>query len=374
MSKLTSKVAAGFLTGALAAFVILPEPVNAREPSCEKEAVDIYSGLEDKVVEVFAIGINPFRVSGRVKLGSGTGFLISDGYIVTNFHVIAGAQDIAVFAEDAPIYFDIVGVDPSLDIAVLRPWAPIGDKPGIPMAEGAVEIGQKAYAIGFPFHLGKTLSAGIVSGDSRVLPMTTSSWLSPFIQTDAAISPGNSGGPLVDSCGRLIGMVTAAISASGAENLGFAVPVSVLQPVLKEIIETGKVSRPWHGLYGQIATPPILLMLGIREEDWEDMTGFLVETVEPGSAADRAGLRGGTWPVMWGGQEILLGGDIITHVNGVRITSRDEALSMTLALKPGDTVNIVFLRDREKTEVSVVIEERPILFEDINIYRQHSRP
>ncbi|WP_212522738.1 trypsin-like peptidase domain-containing protein [Actibacterium sp. MT2.3-13A] len=346
--------------------------VQAAEPDCALPESDLFTKVEDKVVEIFTIAVNPFRVVGRITARGGSGYLLDGGYVATNYHVVADANTLAILVDDRAHDVQIVGVDPTLDIAVLRPWPPIGDGGGLPFAEdGAARIGQRAYAVGFPLGLGKSLSAGIVSGESRVLPMTTSSWLSPYIQTDAAISQGNSGGPLVDSCGRLIGMITAAISREGAENLGFAIPVGVLRPALTELIEKGKVSRPWHGLYGQIATPPVLMMLGIPQEGWEANTGFLVETVEPGSAADRAGLRGGSWPVMWGGNEILLGGDIILEVNGQRIVTRRQALDIVRDLKVGQRVDIVYMRDGARREATVLLEERPLLLEELSIYREH---
>jgi putative serine protease PepD len=211
-----------------------------------------------------------------------------------------------------------MGIDPTLDVALLRPAGEgIAAAPLDLAPPAAIAIGQEVHVIGYPLGIGKSISAGIVSGVSRILPRTTSSWLSPYIQTDAAVSPGNSGGPLLDGCGRVVGLIAGKINAPSAENLAFAIPTEVLAPVVEELAAKGRVSRPWHGLYGQMVTPPILLMLGAPPWEAEGLTGFLVETIEPGSAADRAGLKGGVWPVMWGPTEILLGGDIITEVNGV---------------------------------------------------------
>ena len=191
----------------------------------------------------------------------------------------------------------------------------------------------------------------------------------PFLQTDAAISPGNSGGPLVDECGHLVGMITAGIFDQEAENIAFAIPIDILEPVVEELIEKGYVTRPWHGLFGQMTVPPILQVIGIPESEWEETHGFLVETVEPGSAADRAGLQGGSWPMMWGGQEILLGGDIITQVNGRRIEDIDVALEMVRGLSIGSQVEIKFIREGQRLEAKVEIEERPILERELEIYR-----
>lgn len=359
------------LTAATAA-VAMALPAVA-ETDCALSPQEIFAKVGDSVVQVLAIGINPFLVYDRLSARTGTGYVIDDGLIATNYHVIAGADEIVVFVGQDGFNAQVVGVDPALDIAVIEsPLSFVLLDFGPPLELAPAEdltIGQPAFAIGFPFGIGKTISSGIVSGSNRVLGRTTSSWLSPMLQTDAAISPGNSGGPLVDACGRLIGMVTSGISAEGAENLGFAIPVEVLGPVLEEIAATGKVARPWHGLYGQMTTPPVLLLLGIPEERWEKTSGFLVETVEPGSAADRAGLIGGSWPIRWGGTEILLGGDIITHVNGVRVDSRDTALTFVRELEIGEPVHLVFRRDGVRHEATVLIEERPILDQELEIYR-----
>ena len=229
-------------------------------------------------------------------------------------------------------------------------------------------MGAQVFALGFPLGVGRSISAGIVSGQNRVLPRSTSSWLSPFLQTDAAISPGSSGGPLLDDCGRVVGMVTLGSTYPGVENLGFVIPNAVLTPVLEALARDGHVARPWHGLFGQMATPPILGMMGFPPELWADATGFLVETVEPGSAADRAGLTGGYFPVLWGGQEIVLGGDIITRVDDRRILTLDDALEAVRSLQIGDTVEIGYLRDGEAAVASVEIEERPLLEAEMRLY------
>ena len=174
---------------------------------------------------------------------------------------------------------------------------------------------------------------------SLVLPRTTSSWLSPGIQTDAAVSPGNSGGPLLDACGRVVGLITGKIGAPAAENLAFAIPTEVLIPVVSELGTQGRVSRPWHGLYCQMVTPPILMMLGAPPWEAQELTGFLIETVEPGSAADR-GAEGRRLARDVGGTEIFLGGDIIAEVNGERIDTLDTALRLVRGLRIGERVKL----------------------------------
>jgi putative serine protease PepD len=364
----------GVLRGA-AVSLALAAPASAMEKSCQKPAEKIYASAAPSVVQVVALSIDPYLLRGRVSPRLGTGFMIDDGYILTNYHVVLDSEDVALFVEDEVYQADIVGIDPTLDLALLRPWTP--EKIAPPLDFAAPEdlaIGQRVYAIGFPLGLGKSITSGIVSGTSRVLRQTTSGWLSPYIQTDAAVSGGNSGGPLLNDCGRVVGLVTAHIATEGAENLTFAIPVSVLAPVVDELAKTGRVSRPWHGLYGQMVTPLVLQLLGAPPEEWENLMGFLVETVEPGSAAERAGILGGYMPMMWGGTEILLGGDIITEVNGVRIDTLGTALNVVRGLKVGDTVEIRGLRDGMPFDASVVLDERPLLEREMDLYRYFGGP
>lgn len=336
---------------------------------CSMDARDVYAENASSVVQVFSLSINPFLVRDRVAPRFGTGFLLEDGYLATNYHVVADAQQTTVFFGEYGLPAQVIGIDPTLDVAVL--WT-VQPADALEFADSdQLEIGQEAFVIGFPLGLGKTITSGVVSGVSRILPTTTSSWLSPYIQTDAAISPGNSGGPLMDDCGRVIGMITSGISENGAENIGFAIPSTVLRPIVEELIDDGHVARPWHGIYGQMTTPQVMQVMGWSYEDWfGDASGFLVETIEPGSAADRAGLRGGEWPFIWGGTEILVGGDIITHVNGTRINTLDAALGAVGALEIGEAVELTINREGVVLKKSVVIEERPMLDAEMEVYRQ----
>lgn len=345
-------------------------PAGAQTLSCGKTAEQIFAAADVDVVEIFSIGINQFRVSGRTVAGLGTGFVLKSGVIVTNYHVIADARFLTITDDDWSYDAEIVGVDPMLDIAVLKSPMSVLQERGIELAApDSLRVGQKVFPIGYPRGFGKSISEGIVTGLGRVLADTTHSWLSPMIQTDATINPGNSGGPLLDDCGRAIGMVTRAALPAYAENIGFAIPVSVLGPIVDEIVATGHVSRAWHGLYGQMVVPPIMAMLGTPQDAWFDATGFMVETVEPGSAADRAGLHGGDWPIRLGGREYLMGGDIITEVDGRAIDNLDTALEVVRNLKIGQTISLTYLRNTELHSVSVTLAERPVLEADLNQYR-----
>jgi S1-C subfamily serine protease len=353
------------------AAVLAGGAATAQTGRCELSAEDIYARAEPKVVEIFADAINPFRVRDRLQFSLGTGFIFDEGVVVTNYHVIADAQRIDVFDGKDYLGAEVMGADPLLDIAVLSvPLLMLTAEPLELAPTGSIKVGQDVFAIGFPRGIGKSITHGIVTGTERVMGDTTSSWLSPFVQTDATVNRGNSGGPLLDDCGRVIGMVSHASEPGVAENMAFAIPVDVLKPIVEEIVATGHVARAWHGLYGKMVTPPVLAMLGIPSDLWDDYGGFLVETVEPGSAAEEIGLRGGDFPVEFGGSPYLIGGDIITEVNGVAITDMTVALDVVRDIAVGDTVTIVYKRGPETTSASVIIKERPIMEADLDRFRQ----
>lgn len=345
--------------------------IGDKSARCSKTPVEIYREVAPSVVQIFSFGINPYKIIGRVESKTGSGVFLGDDLVATNFHVVIDATAIAVGSDDSVFEAELVGRDPVLDIAILRAKGLSAYAKPIALAPSdELAIGQPTHVIGYPLGIGKSISTGIVSGVGRELPLNTSSWLSPFIQTDAPVSGGNSGGPLVDDCGHLIGLVSLRILSPEAENIGFAIPVETLRRELPELIRTGKVARPWHGLYGQMVTPVILQLLGAPPMEAQFTRGFLVETVEPGSAADKAGIRGGTLPVQWGMQEMILGGDIIVQVNGTQILSLEDAGVVVRELEIGQTVTVKLLRDGEEITVSSVIEERPILERDLEAYRQ----
>ncbi|MDP3263800.1 MAG: trypsin-like peptidase domain-containing protein [Tabrizicola sp.] len=351
--------------------VMLGDDAAAQTERCKLSAEAVFEKAGPKVVEIFADAINPFRVRDRMQYSLGTGFLFGDGVIVTNYHVIADAQRVDVYDGEGYWGAQILGIDPLLDIAVLSvPFLTLTAEPLDPAPSGTTKVGQDVFAIGFPRGIGKTITHGIVTGTGRVLGDSTSSWLSPFVQTDATVNPGNSGGPLLDDCARVIGLVSRASAPGEAENIAFALPVDVLAPIVKEIATTGHVARAWHGLYGQMVEPAVLSVLGIPPDLWDEYRGFLVETIEPGSAADEIGLKGGTFPVEFGGHPFLIGGDIITEVNGVAITDLATALDVVRNLAVGSTVTIVYKRGADTTTASVILKERPIMEADLDQFRQ----
>ncbi|NDW46689.1 S1C family serine protease [Ruegeria sp. PrR005] len=331
--------------------------VAAKEPECTFSATEVYERIADNIVKIISFSIDQHRVLERVRPGIGSGIEIEPGLILTNYHVVQGAKLIGASTNDWAFEAQFLGGDPVLDLALLR--VPFYERNFVAPEFGAyndLDVGQRAYVLGYPLGVGLTLSEGLVSGLDRQIPLNTLSWTTRYIQTDAAVSPGSSGGALLDDCGRIIGLVSMISSHPQAENMGYALPIDSIMPLVGEIEEKGYVSRPWHGLYGQMMTPLIATLLLTDPASVPE--GFMVETVEPGSAAEKIGIKGGFLPVMWGFSEILIGGDVITHVNGQPIRSREDALKTVGALEVGDVISLTVWRDGVSLELQAELEER----------------
>lgn len=320
---------------------------------------EVFREVAAAVVTVTSISIDPFAAVDRVSAHVGSGFIIDrEGRILTNAHVIVQAHTVVVTLGEESAPAQVLGLDPVLDLALLQ--APLGpDAHAARLGRSAgLQVGDDVMAIGNPLGLGRTATRGIVSALDRVVPRSSMSWLSPFIQTDAAINPGSSGGPLVDRCGEVVGITTGLLGS--AQNVGFAVPIDLATDALPELLAHGRISRPWHGVFGRMVDPMLRLLVGAPPVD-----GFLVETIEPGSAAAKAGLSGGSLPIRIGGREILLGGDIITKVNGEPLPDLATVRRIVGALRVGDRVRIEYYRNGEVHEVEASLPERPPLASDL---------
>jgi putative serine protease PepD len=337
-------------------------PAEARSgPPCARPWPEIVKVVRPSVVAVTAIAVDPFAPRERVSFGHGSGLVVDpSGEVLTNAHVVAEARVVLVSLDgERTVPAEQVGIDPVLDLALLRlAGPPEGLVAATLGSSAAAEVGDEVLAIGSPLGLGGTATRGIVSALERVVPVTTTSWLAPFIQTDAAVNPGSSGGPLVDACGLILGIATGMLAE--AENIGFAVPIDAVAAALPSLRAHGRVIRPWHGLFGQAIDPRLLGAIGGPE-----LKGFLVETVEPGSPAAAIGLEGGLLPVRIGEREVLLGGEVILEVDGVPVGDAPTARRIVAGLEVGQTVRFRYWQKGQIKEAVVTLPERPLLGEDL---------
>ncbi len=282
----------------------------------------------------------------EVPQGSGSGFLWNkQGHIVTNFHVIFGANAIKVtLADRSEHQAKLVGADPDHDLAVLQIQA--SESVLEPLAIGSshdLRVGQKVLAIGNPFGLDHTLTTGVVSALGRTIKSMSNRTIEGVIQTDAAINPGNSGGPLLDSAGRLIGVNTQIVSPSGAyAGIGFAVPVDMVNRIIPELIKHGKLIRPGMGV--SLIHDSIARRWGIK--------GLVIGKVSRGGSADRAGLRG-VRETASGRIEL---GDIVVAVDGKPVETVDDLMDVMEKYKVGDRVKVDVVRNNKRQSVDVTLQ------------------
>jgi S1-C subfamily serine protease len=296
--------------------------------------------------------------SGANGAGTGTAWLYDgQGHLVTNEHVISGGTDVALRVGDNNLVpVKIVGEDPSTDLAVLQadPTALNGGDPLQLGNASEVFVGQPVVAIGNPFGLEGTVTSGIVSAKSRVLQAPNGFPITNAIQTDAAINPGNSGGPLVDLDGKVIG-VNSQIATGGAgqsAGIGFAVPVDTVERVAKQLIEHGRVDRAYLGVSSVGLTPDLAQRLGLNVQ-----SGALVLEVAPGGPAARAGLRGAGSDAATGA--IVAGGDVITSIDGQKVTGPNDVAKVIGAKKGGDTAKVTYVRGGSEHTVEVRLSSQP---------------
>ena len=302
----------------------------------EKSTIEVFENASKSVVHITSIEKHRDRFNMDamdIPQGTGSGFVWDDeGHIVTNFHVIQQGNTAKVTLSDGTVYdAQIVGSAPDKDLAVLRITDPSVRGKLRELTVGAsstLRVGQKVLAIGNPFGFDQTLTTGVISGLGREIKSVTGRPIYDVIQTDAAINPGNSGGPLLDSQGNLIGVNTAIYSPSGAyAGIGFAVPVDTVNSIVPQIIKTnGKLARPGLGI--AIANDQVAQKMGIQ--------GVIIMQVQPGSAADRAGLSGMQRDPT--GRAAL--GDVIVEVDGAPITSQVDLFKALDRHQVGDTVKV----------------------------------
>lgn len=302
----------------------------------EKENMRAFDKAKASVIEI----VQDKSLSSSI---SGCGVIISsEGYAVTNGHVVGSGKDISVNLYDGTsVNATLIGVDSLTDIAVIklekidRKYVPLE------MYSGQLNIGQKAIAIGSPYGYSWSMSVGVVSGLSRLVYTSSMLPLTNMIQTDAAINPGNSGGPLLNSRGEMIGLNTAIYSTSGEnQGLSFALPLETVLDVATSLIKSGSVNRGWLDVLAVELNSQIAEYLKL---DFDQ--GVLISQVVPSGGADRAGLKGGSEKVQYGQSIIYLGGDIITEIDGKSITGYSDYIAVLGSHKSDDKVDIKVYRN-----------------------------
>jgi S1-C subfamily serine protease len=306
---------------------------------------------------------SPFDPFGRPQGGgtaTGSGFVIdTDGHVLTNNHVVAGANRIQVKlgSSDATHTAQVIGTDPATDLALLKVDAPSDQLRPLPLGRSSqLQVGDPVVAIGNPFGLDRTVTSGIVSALQRQIQAPNGFSISNVIQTDAAINPGNSGGPLIDASGEVVGINSQIETggSSGNVGIGFAIPIDTARAEISQLEASGKVQHAYLGITGAGITPDLARAVNLPVSD-----GALVQEVVKGGPADKAGIQGGDTAATIDGANFSLGGDIITKVDGKAISSMDDVVNIVNAAKPGDTLDVTVLRGGSAKSLTVTLGERP---------------
>lgn len=337
-------------------------PVTENADMVEARRIAVYERVAPAVVNITTQVLRSNFFWGAVpEEGSGSGFLWDEaGHIVTNNHVVEGAESIEVsFGGDVNLTATVVGTDPINDLAVIKVDAvPEGVQPVTLGASADLRVGQTAIVIGNPFgQFERTMTQGIISAINRTIE-TETTVLRGVIQTDAAINRGNSGGPLLDSSGRLIGVNSAIYSPTGTSaGVGLAIPVDKVAQVVPVLIEKGRYPHPWLGIegLGYELSPSLARALRLSVD-----SGLLIAQMYQGSPANQAGLRSATDQVRLGNRRYLVGGDVITAIDGTPLATWDD-LSAYLEIKTavGQTVSLTVIRNGRELTVQVTLEDTP---------------
>jgi S1-C subfamily serine protease len=322
----------------------------------EENNISIYKKVLPSVVNITSTQlVFDFFYGAVPQQGQGSGFILDkSGHILTNYHVVAGAnRGIEVMLSNKrPYSATVVGVDKVHDLALLKIDAP--DLQPVTLADSSqLNVGQKVYAIGNPFGLSGTMTRGIISS-IRSIRNGDGAPIEDAIQTDAAINPGNSGGPLLNSSGQVIG-INSMIASNGADQssgIGFAIPINTAKAVLSDLLRYGRVKRPSLGIVSYAIGPDLASQMGLASD-----YGVLIQRVIPGGAAERAGLHGGNQQAYVGNTPIMLGGDLIIAIDGKQVTDPQDISAIMDKHQAGDTVSVMIMRGRHKIGFKLILGE-----------------
>ena len=328
--------------------------------SPQETVIQVYREWRPSVVTVLSSVVTPdFRAKPETN-GAGSGFMLDDqGHILTNNHVVADANRLEItLANGTTLPAELVGRDPRFDLAVIKANIPADQVRVMKLADSdAVQVGEQVIAIGNPYGLEGTVTAGIVSGRRPVVNEPSGDGvLVNAIQTDASINPGNSGGPLLNARGEVVGVNTLGLMPNRAQaGLNFAIPINNAKRILSDLLAKGTYAHPFVGIASAEITAQVASELGLTVE-----TGLLVQSVEPGTGAEKAGLRGGSQPREVGSRRLAVGGDIIVAIDGQKVRRPEDFIAyLELNRKANENVTLTIIRDGQQRDVQVTLGERP---------------
>ncbi|QMV18450.1 trypsin-like serine protease [Granulicella sp. 5B5] len=350
------------LNGPLGHFGLTEAKAAPALDSEEEQNIGVYKKAMPSVVNITSTEVAyDFFYRPVPQQGQGSGFILDkDGHILTNNHVIDGAQQIEVTLWNGKKYkASIVGTDPTHDVALLQIHGATALEPATLSDSTGLLVGQRVYAIGNPFGFSGTMTRGIISA-LRAVQLPSGVKIDNAIQTDASVNPGNSGGPLLNSHGDVIGITTMIATnpngnADQSAGIGFAIPIATAKAVLDDFARYGHVRRPSLDIVTIPIGPDIADQLGLPA-----MPGILVERTLPGGAADKAGIHGGTQRMYMGNEPVMLGGDLIVGFEGQEIASPQDLSNALTEHHPGDVVSVTVYRGRKEMTFKVTLADAKV--------------
>ncbi|WP_158793718.1 S1C family serine protease [Granulicella sp. L60] len=344
------------VTGPLGSFELTEAHAAPAYDTEEQQNIAVYKKALPSVVNITSTAVAFDFFYGPVpQQGQGSGFILDkQGHILTNNHVIDNAQRVEVTLYDKHKYkATVVGVDKGHDLALLQIANAPNLEPATLAESQSLIVGQRVYAIGNPFGLSGTMTRGIISA-IRSIRGPQGNPIEDAIQTDASVNPGNSGGPLLNSRGEVIG-ITTLIASNGADQssgIGFAIPINTAKAVIADFAKYGRVRRPSLDIVPLPIGPDIAEQIGLPAD-----YGILVQRVLPGGAAEKAGLKGGTQRAYQGNIPVMLGGDLIVAMDGQEITNAQDLSAVMTSHRAGDEVTISIFRGRKRMDLKVKLDD-----------------